>query len=151
MMAGASVSVSAAGFARIDAMLSRLVNPDFNPLLDAIGGMVETQTGERFKSTKTAPDGTAWQALSPDYAKRKKKNKRKILELEGDLRDALTHLVTGKTSVEVGMNVLYAATHQYGDESRGIPQRQFLGLSTADEEAINKLIDTWFEQVTGDG
>ena len=29
-------------------------------------------------------------------------------------------------SVIVGTNVLYAATHNYGDDSRGIPRRQFL-------------------------
>jgi phage gpG-like protein len=33
-------------------------------------------------------------------------------------------------------------------EKRKIPARPYLGLSTADEEAINKLIDTWFEQQT---
>lgn len=145
-MAGASVSVSAPDLSRLDLVVSRLLNPDFNELLDAIGGLVVSQTETRITQTKTSPDGTAWPALNPAYAKRKKKGGG-ILELEGDLRDSLVHLVTGNSAVEVGTNLVYAATHQFGDEKRGIPQREFLGLSPENEQQINGLLDEWWRGV----
>jgi phage virion morphogenesis protein len=143
-MAGASVSVRAEGFSWVDLLVSRLLNLDFNPLFDGIGALVEAQTKERVKSTKTAPDGTKWPELSPAYEQRKKKGGG-ILELEGDLRDSLVHLVSG-ASVEVGTNLAYAATHQFGDARRGIPQREFLGLSPEDEQQISGLINVWWQQ-----
>ena len=146
-MAGTSVSVSAEGFSRLDLLIGRLLDPYWDPLLDSIGALVVSQTEERIARSKTAPDGTPWLALNPAYAKRKKKGGG-ILELEGDLRDSLVHLVTGKTSVRVGTNLVYAATHQFGDQKRGIPQREFLGLSPADEEAINEMILDWAETQT---
>lgn len=138
--------MTATGFERIDALIARLANPDFDPLLDALGALVVSQTEERITQEKAAPDGTAWPELSERYAKRKKKGSG-ILELEGDLRDSLVYLVSGQT-VEVGSNLIYAATHQFGDEDRGIPQREFLGISDENEEAINELIDDWFEQLS---
>jgi phage virion morphogenesis protein len=145
-MAGASVSLNPVGLDRVEQLVARLLNPDFNPLLDAIGALVVSQTETRLTQTKTAPDGTSWPALSPNYAKHKKKGGG-ILELEGDLRDSLVHLVTGTSSVEIGTNLVYAATHQYGDQKRGIPQREFLGLSPENEQQINGLLDEWWRGV----
>jgi len=145
-MSGVSVSVEALGLDRLHGLVARLLDLDFNPLLDAIGALVVSQTETRIAQTKASPSGTAWPSLSPDYAKHKKKGGG-ILELSGDLRDSLVHLVTGKSSVEVGTNLIYAATHQFGDPRRNIPQREFLGLSTADEQQINGLIDTWWSGV----
>lgn len=144
-MAGAGVSIKTTGLNKIDELIARLLNPDFDPLLDAIGALGVSQTEQRIDQEKTAPDGSAWAALNPAYAKRKKKGG--ILELEGDLRDSLAYRVSGQT-VEVGTNLIYAATHQFGDESRGIPQREFLGLSPENEEQINPLIDKWWRGVT---
>jgi len=144
-MSGTNINVEMRGLNRVEELVARLLRPDFDPLLDAIGGLVVSQTEERITQTKAAPDGTAWPALSPAYAKRKKKGGG-ILELEGDLRDSLVHLVTGD-NVEVGTNLVYGATHQFGDDSRGIPQREFLGLSPDNEEAINGLIDEWWRGV----
>jgi phage virion morphogenesis protein len=145
-MAGTSVSLNPVGLDRVEQLVTRLLNPDFNPLLDAIGGLVVSQTETRITQTKTAPDGTAWPALSPNYAKHKKKGGG-ILELEGDLRDSLVHLVTGAATLEVGSNLIYAATHQFGDmEKRKIPARTYLGLSAEDEQQINGLLDEWWSQ-----
>ncbi len=146
-MAGTSVSVKAEGFSRLDLLIGRLANPDFTELMESIGAMVETQTDVRLKSTKTAPDGTAWPALNPAYKKRKKTDGG-ILQLEGDLRKSIVSLVTGGLSVEIGTNLVYAATHQFGDPRRNIPQREFLGLSPENEEAISGLIEAWIEQQT---
>ena len=146
-MSGTSVSVEAKGFSRLDLLIGRLMDPYWDPLLDSIGALVVSQTEERIVRTKAAPDGTKWPELSPDYAKRKKKGGG-ILELSGDLRDSLVHLVTGKTSVAIGTNLIYGATHQFGDPRRNIPQREFLGISPENEAQINGLIDEWFAQQT---
>jgi phage virion morphogenesis protein len=146
-MAGTSVSVKAEGFSRLDLLIGRLANPDFTPLLDSIGALVVSQTETRITKTKAAPDGTKWPELNEAYSKRKKKGGG-ILELEGDLRDSLVHLVTGKTAVVIGTNLVYAATHQFGDPRRNIQQREFLGISPENEEAISGLIEAWIEQQT---
>ncbi|MFA5688574.1 MAG: phage virion morphogenesis protein [Kiritimatiellales bacterium] len=140
-MAGTAITVTAEGMRHVQEVISRLANPDFNPLLDAIGAMVISQTKYRIRVEKTAPDGSPWADLSPAYKKRKPKG-RGILELEGDLRDSLTHLVNGG-SVEVGTNLVYAATHQWGAPSRGIPARPYLGISAQNETEITEVIEKW--------
>lgn len=66
--------------------------------------------------------------------------------LRGERLALGNYTVTGNSAVEVGTNLVYAATHQFGDEKRRIPQREFLGLSPDDEQQINRLIDTWWKQ-----
>jgi phage virion morphogenesis protein len=146
-MSGATVSVEAAGLNKLDAFIGRLTDTYFDPLLDSIGALIVSQTEERIARTKTSHGEVPWQALSPAYAKRKKKGGG-ILELNGDLRDSLVHLVTGKTSVQIGTNLIYAATHQFGDPKRNIPQREFLGLSAMNEMEINELVEEWVTQQT---
>ncbi len=146
-MAGATVSVEAAGLNKLDEFIGRLTDPIFDPLLDAIGALIVSQTEDRIARTKTSPGEIPWPALSTAYAKRKKKGGG-ILELSGDLRDSLVHLVTGKTSVRIGTNLIYAATHQFGDPSRNIPQREFLGISAMNEMKINELVEEWVAQQT---
>ena len=48
------------------------------------------------------------------------------------------HAISG-ASVEVGSNLVYAATHQFGDPDRRIPARPYLGLSADDERDIEAL------------
>ncbi len=145
-MSGIGIQFTQRGLDHLQAVINRLQNPDFDPLLDAIGAMVLAQTEERIASEKTDPQGGAWAPLSPAYAARKRSGGG-ILELEGDLRDSLTFLVSGQ-SVEVGSNLVYAATHQFGRDEANIPARPFLGLSAENEEEINELIDTWVEGLT---
>jgi phage virion morphogenesis protein len=118
-MSGASVIVNA----RLSAFVKLGRNPA--PLLDAMGALVESQTRQRITSTKTAPDGKKWAPWSEKYAVTRHGG-HSLLRNEGDLLDAIQHLVSGDTS-EVGANLEYAATHQYGDRKRGIPARPYLG------------------------
>lgn len=69
---------------------------------------------QRFAS-QTAPDGTPWQALSPAYQRRKKKNADKVLVLDGYLKNTLRYQVAGNEMV-FGTNRVYAAIHQFGGE-----------------------------------
>ena len=64
--------------------LSGLVDAinDPSPLLAELGEYGLRSTRARFK-TQTAPDGTAWAALQPWYQKDKRRNKNRILTLNG--------------------------------------------------------------------
>ena len=44
------------------------------------------------------------------------------------------------TSAVAGTNVVYAATHHFGDEERSIPARPFLGLSADARDAVLQAI-----------
>jgi len=73
-----------------------------------------------------------------------KYRKGKILQDTGRLRASVT-AISSRNGAEVGTNMVYAATHQYGDIRMGwgktrvkIPQRIFIWLSG---EAENRLID----------
>ena len=81
------------------------------------------------------PDGTPWEALSERYRKRKKRNKDRILYLDGYLADHLRYQAS-PDHLAFGTNRVYGATQHFGDADRGIPARPWLGLSAADEAAL---------------
>ena len=96
-----------------------------------------------------SPDGQTWEPLSEKYRARKKKNADKILVLEGFMRDTLAYN-TSRTGLELGTNRIQGATQQFGDPERGIPAREFLGLSPEDEQmVIDTLLDHYELAVTG--
>ena len=122
--------------AEIQAALNQLAAKlgDLTPFFKDVGETLLNSTRERFR-TQTAPDGTAWAALSPAYRARKPSHKDKPLTLSGVLRGTLTKQVD-KDSLRIGTPLIYGATHQFG---RGaIPARPFLGLSAEDR---NDLLD----------
>lgn len=134
--------------------LSGLVDAinDPSPLLAELGEYGLRSTRARFK-TQTAPDGTAWAALQPWYQKEKRRNKNRILTLNGYLRGQMTWQLVGDRTVEIGSNLPYAAVHQFGAtikpraakvlmfrghvaKSVTIPARPYLGLSDEDRSEI---------------
>lgn len=65
----------------------------------------------------------------------------KILQLTGNLRKA--NLPTnieevGDHAIRIFNNAIYSAIHNYGDESRGMPQREFMWIS---DEANQKMAE----------
>lgn len=120
---------------------------DLTPAFQDIGEALLNSTRERF-SAQTAPDGTPWAALSPDYAQRKKKNRDKILTLSGDLRGLLNYQA-GPRDVRIGTPLIYGATHQFGAPERHIPARPFLGLSSADETELLDLLQDHLRRALG--
>ena len=77
-------------------------------------------------------EGNKWVPLNPQYAawKRNKYGDRGILQKDYDLRRSLTDTTsadmvyeTGPAWMEIGTSILYARTHQYGDDRRNIPAR----------------------------
>lgn len=85
-------------------------NPD--PMLRDMGEYLLIAHDARFAS-QTAPDGTPWQALSPRYQRRKRKNQDKILVLDGYLANTLRYQVGGGELV-FGSNRPYAAIQHFG-------------------------------------
>ena len=68
----------------------------------------------RFRA-QVSPEGTAWQALSPRYLKRKPKNRDKVLTLDGTLRNTLRYQIVGGDLL-FGTDRPYGAIHQFGGQ-----------------------------------
>lgn len=131
--------VQAKGLSRAQRQLLQLTQIDFRAeLLESVGALVESQTRQRIQEDKEAPGGGAWAEWSESHA-RTRHGGQSLLQGEGDLLDSMQYLVEGE-DVVVGSNLIYAATHQYGDEKRGIPAREFLGLSAEDEVELGDLV-----------
>ena len=62
-----------------------------------------------------------------------------ILERSGDLASRILADWDDSSAV-AGTNVVYAATHHFGDPRRGIPARPFLGVSADARDAILQAI-----------
>lgn len=128
--------------------LSRMGH-DPGPLLEDIGGELETSTVLRFE-TNIAPDGTPWEpsqrALDTDSP---------TLVDTTRLRDSIHPEVFG-SALELGSNVVYAAIHQGGGEiefSMGhtveMPERAYLGLSANDNETIFSIVGDHYYRAVG--
>lgn len=145
--------------------LSGLVDAinDPSPLLAELGEYGLRSTRARFK-TQTAPDGIAWAALQPWYQKEKRRNKNRILTLNGYLRGQMTWQLVGDRTVEIGSNLPYAAVHQFGAtikpraakvlmfrghvaKSVTIPARPYLGLSDEDRSEIVGRTLEWLQRI----
>ncbi|WP_416305204.1 phage virion morphogenesis protein [Neptunicella sp. SCSIO 80796] len=127
-MAGSFIQVIPADLTKINKALNGLIQKTNNlePALREIGEYLLEAHQERFK-LEVAPDGELWDPLSPKTIKRKGNDD--ILQDSGTLRDLLHYQITGNT-LEFGTNLEYGATHQFGREDDGIPQREFLGIGS---------------------
>ena len=138
-MSGAVIQVDIEGLDVVEQRLLALGRDDWSGLLDAVGGVVESQVRRRISDLKRAPDGSAWPAWSDDYAKTRHSG-HSLLENEGDLLDSVQYVVQGD-ELRVGAAVDYAAAQQYGREEVNLPAREFLGLSDEDASEVVKTID----------
>ena len=159
-MAGARFDGTAA-IEHLSGLVAALNDP--SPLLAELGEYGLRSTRARFK-TQTAPDGTAWAALQPWYQKEKRRNKNRILTLNGNLRGQMTWQLVGDRTVEIGRNRPYAAVHQFGAtikpraakvlmfrghvaKSVTIPARPYLGLSDEDRSEIVGRTLEWLQRI----
>ncbi|MGE4489277.1 MAG: phage virion morphogenesis protein [Kiritimatiellales bacterium] len=136
----------------VGALLDRLRYVDADRLSDEIGALVVSQTQERIANTKRGPDGDAWPDWSEVYAQTRHGGQ-SLLFAEGNpgLLSSLTHLVQSG-GVEVGSNLVYAAHHQFGSDKpsgrgSGVPARPYLGISSEDAEAIERLCVHFVERL----
>lgn len=161
-MAGVRFDGTAAQ-ASLRGLLAGIENPV--PLLERFGEYGLRTTRERFKTQK-APDGTTWEALQPWYQKEKRRNKSRILTLNGYLRGGMTWQLVGNRTVEWCSNLPYAAVHQEGAtieprtakvlmfrghvaNSVTIPARPYLGLSETDEKELVEITLDWLRTLGG--
>lgn len=142
-MTGAAINVNLLQDARLARRLDRLAELDVGPLLEGIGAEVESQTRRRIQVDKASPSGQAWPEWSADYAETRHSGQ-SLLQGEGHLLNSLTSQVMGD-SVLVGSPLVYAATHQFGDEERGITQREYLGLEGQDLEDVIGMIEDYLD------
>lgn len=138
-----------------------------NAILASAGESIKTSTVERFREERS-PDGTRWRGSI-----RAEQTGDKTLTDTEVLRKSI-HRISGSNSVAVGTNVIYAATHQFGDERtirarnsdylkfkvRGrwvnvrevrvtIPARPFLGISDEDKDEIREIIEDAVREAGG--
>jgi phage virion morphogenesis protein len=138
-MAGASITIEF-NDREVQQVLQRLVELTGNlePVFADIGEHLTRSHDQRF-GLQVSPDSEPWAALLPSYQARKPKNQGKILTLDGNLRGTL-HYDASADQLLFGTNLIYGATHQFGDPRRNIPERPFLGVSDDDRDAILDII-----------
>lgn len=140
--------------------LSKLGAVDKAGINNAIAEAIRSGTIERFE-TETGPDGSAW-----SKSIRASEKGGLTLTVTGDLKSSINARGTEK-GAEVGTNLVYAATHQFGDSGRviraknkpylafeyhgrtirkkqvtvNIPARPFLGISDEDRKEIKSIVE----------
>lgn len=110
-------------------------------LMEALTIEGESQTRRRISEEKYSPDGEQWPGWLESYAKTRHGG-HSLLENEGDLLDSITAFVDGMEG-GWGSNMVYAATHQFGDEERNIAAREYLGVSDENAEDLLAVANDW--------
>ncbi|MPW30463.1 phage virion morphogenesis protein [Agarivorans sp. B2Z047] len=95
--------------ARIEALAT---SENKQALMAQVGAIHESQVRRRIADEKAAPDGSAWEPWSEDYAKTRHGGQ-SLLRGEGDLLDSITHSST-TDSAAIGSPLSYAGVHQDG-------------------------------------
>lgn len=165
MADGVSIDIELTGLPAIERAMGRLLRraADLTPLMEDIGAALEASTRDRFERGLD-PDGMPW----PPSLRAIEEHGQTLVDT-ARLRDSITY-ETGRTQVEVGTNVRYAPTHQFGAEIRAqrgpylhfqiggrwvrtprvrIPARPFLGVSRADEDEIGELVNDHLQRAIG--
>lgn len=97
-------------------------------------------SGGRYSSKDSVFGGSqVWEAL--------KGSTRRPLERTGRLRRSIRYRVEGNTVelfVDDSIANLYAATQNYGDDSRGIPARPFMVIQSEDDKRIEDILSRHF-------
>ena len=149
--------------ARLDAALAEGIRAagDMTPLMRRIGAVLETSVSERFEQSK-GPGGEAW----PVSIRAREEGGQTLID-SARLRDNIVSEAEPR-AVEIGTNVPYAATHQFGATIRpreagslafrlpggqfvtvgkvNIPARPFLGFDAADEADIGDTVEAYFRE-----
>ncbi len=124
------------------ATLRRAGQANTRQLMEILASEGEAQTRLRISEQKTDPEGKSWEPWSDKYAATRRGG-HSLLMSGQDLLDSIQGQATA-TEAEWGSNLVYFPTHDQGDESRGIPQRQMLGLSKENERDLNDAIEDFF-------
>ncbi|WP_374981161.1 phage virion morphogenesis protein [Pseudomonas solani] len=145
-MTGAAVRLNLAADPRVARYLDRLAQFDLEPLLEGLGAEVESQTRRRIQNDKASPSGEPWEGWSDAYDETRHSGQ-SLLQSMGPLLNSISYQVQGD-SVLVGSPLIYAATHNFGNPDRGIPQREFLGVEGQDFEDLVGITEDYLEAMT---
>jgi phage virion morphogenesis protein len=137
------VNLKTRGLEALKNRLNRFLRSPLNGVEVDVGAEVLSQVQRRIQSEKTSPDGKAWADWSPDYAKTRHSGQ-SLLQGEGNLLDSLSITQQGGDTL-VGSNLVYAATHQYGDASRNIKDRKYLGVNEGKMDSLLRIVDDWVD------
>lgn len=139
------LELSWAGDQALQEKLRGLSNAKLDDLLATLGGELESQTKRRLSDEeKTGPDGGKWADWSESYAKTRHEGQ-SLLQGEGHLQDSVQFAVRA-AEVELGSNLIYAATHQFGRPDDGIPARPYLGINDDDRRELEELVALWLQK-----
>jgi phage virion morphogenesis protein len=147
-MAGSESSISIDyDDSQIRLALERLegIGGQLQPAMLEISEYLHERTRENFDNA-ASPDGIPWAALNEATLERKQKKGVPINSpLHGEslhLRDTIFPFASNdEAGVSTGpATQAYAATHQFGDDGRGITARPYLGMSEADEQEVIYII-----------
>lgn len=141
-MTGITYTLDVAALDAVKRLNRSISNPA--PLLRDIGEYLMIAHMRRF-ATQTSPEGTPWQPLSPEYQKSKKKNKNRILYLDGYLANLLRYQLQGDNELLFGSDRVYAAIHHFGGQitrkgkTWNMPARPFVGVSDSENTEIAQI------------
>ena len=128
----------------LNAQLARLSALDLDGLTADLALQGESQTRRRISEEKAEPDGAAWPEWSDRYAATRHGGQ-SLLEGEGHLIGSLESGADADTAWW-GSDMVYAATHQFGDAARNIPARPWLGISAQNKRGLADLIDRFLRE-----
>ena len=99
--------------------------------MDALAGLVESQTKRRIADEKTTPDGIPWKDWSKDYEKTRTKGVHSLLVDSGQLRDTIAGEAASDREFRVFTSMVYDGTQN--------EEREFLGLSRDNARELETL------------
>ena len=125
--------------AEIDALLDRLVKAgtDLTPAMRDVAGVLRDASQDAFDDEADPSTGDPWQELKPKTVTRRGSTN-PILQVSGDLARIQTDY--GVDYAAAVSPEIHAATHQFGDDERGIPARPYLGIDKEDEQDILDIL-----------
>lgn len=130
--------------------LNRLIEAGANlpPAMREIAGHLADSVADSFDRER-APDDAPWKPLKPKTVRDRERRgygAGPFLERSGDRARSILadHDETGAVA---GTNLIYVATHHFGDERHKIPARPFLGVTDEHRSMILDAIQRHFEAV----
>ena len=136
---------------------------NIQPAMEGIGQILVSNTQQRFVD-QVDPDHHEWDKLSDFTLARRRKGGMgaQILRDTGRLAGSINYKVVGgsvELGTELGTNVVYAPTHQYGAKKGSygrtrkggpipwgdIPARPFFGYNDQDQEDVLELLQRYID------
>lgn len=150
MSAALEVTIESPELEQLRRRLERLAGAlgDTRPLLEALGAGVESQTRRRIAQEKESPAGKPWPEWSDLYGATRHAGQ-SLLQSEGDLLDSIQQALDGGEAA-VGTPLVYGAAQQFGRDEIDLPEREFLGISTANLTELDALLDGFVDDLAAE-